>query len=68
MPRGALMNLFERLNPKLFRSLAGRNQTIHADLLMLISWLLYPQERENSRWMESASLSRCGSFRKNFKS
>ena len=30
------MNLFDLLNPKIFRPLAGRNQVIYADLLMLI--------------------------------
>lgn len=30
------MNLFDLLNPKMFRPLAGRNQMIYADLLMLI--------------------------------
>ena len=30
------MNLFDLLNPKMFRPLAGRNQRIYIDLLMLI--------------------------------
>ena len=30
------MNLFDLLSPKMFRPLAGRNQRIYADLLMLI--------------------------------
>ena len=30
------MNLFDLLNPKMFRPLAGRNQRIYTDLLMLI--------------------------------
>lgn len=30
------MNLFDLLNPKMFRPLTGRNQRIYADLLMLI--------------------------------
>jgi len=30
------MNLFELLDPKMFRPLAGRNQAIYADLLMLL--------------------------------
>jgi hypothetical protein len=36
MRGGSLMNLFDLLNPKMFRPLAGRNQMIYADLLMLI--------------------------------
>ena len=30
------MNLFDLLNPRMFRPLTGRNQRIYADLLMLI--------------------------------
>ena len=36
MRGGSLMNLFDLLNPKMFRPLAGRNQMIYADLLTLI--------------------------------